>query len=532
MSIPALIDERDLNPALDFLDELGGWPVAEGEDWREDEFDLIELLAKLRLYNNKILLDQWVGSDDKNSERYIIQVDQPELGMSSRDYYTKGVDDPHIKAYMQYATDFTIPQEDRRDSEALYNKMTIAELQQMIPNFEWVRYLQGIFSRVGLNIAESEEIVVYAPEYLANMATLVQETDKRTLANYLIWRIMMNRIENLPNKYRDLDSEYHKILYGSRSETSRWRYCVTYVNNNLGNAVGRLFINKHFDETAKQSALEMIKDIRIAFNELLSEVDWMDEKTRELAKEKADAMAVQIGYPSYILNDTVLNEEYKHVDFRPDTYFENILENIHGIAISNLEMIHKPVDRNLWSTYPAVVNAFYSSAKNQITGILQPPFYSKGYPKSINYGGIGMVIGHEITHGFDDRGRQYDKNGNLKQWWDDHVIAEFKERAQCIVDQYGNYTIEDDLQVNGIQTQGENIADNGGLKESYKAYQKWKKDHGGSEPKLPGLTNLNNDQLFFLNFAQGLSVSKKIKRFQQTLKAIIRCGADQPDQSR
>lgn len=530
----SLIDERDLDPVYVLLEELGGWPITGTNLWKEEEFDLISLMVKLRLYNNKILVDQWVGPDDKNSEVNIVQLDQAELGMPSREYYMKGHEDVGVQVYEQFAinvailfganesnaereiremidfeielANLTTPQELRRDNELLYNKLTALELQERIPKFNWIRYLSEVFQQVNLTFNASEEIVVYAPEYLSNMVDLITNTSNRTLVNYLIWRIMMNRVTNLPDKYRELRKEYHKTIYGSETERSRWRDCVSYVNDNMGNAVGRLFISKHFDENAKKSALEMIGDIRVAVNELLDEVEWMDEETKIVAQEKANAMAVKIGYPGYILNNTALDEEYTNVNFHPDTYFENVLENIRGIAISNLQLFHQPVDKSMWSTTPAVVNAFYSSAKNQImfpAGILQPPFYSKGYPKSLNYGGIGMVIGHEITHGFDDRGRQYDKDGNLKQWWDDQVIEKFKEQAQCMIDQYGNYTIDPvGIHLNGIQTQGENIADNGGLKEAYRAYQKWKAEHKQGEPRLPGLSNFNHDQLFFLNFAQ------------------------------
>ncbi|XP_052213119.1 neprilysin-1-like isoform X1 [Dreissena polymorpha] len=530
----AMIDQRDLGPAIALINDLGGWPVTMGTNWRNEDFDLIGLLAKLRLYNNKLLIDQWVGPDDKNSDIYVIQLDQAELGMSSRDYYMSGRDDPHIVAYEQFAVDtailfganasrakaemadvidfeirlanITVPQGELRDSEALYNKMTIAELQKMIPHFNWVRYLTEIFARAEVSINVTDHVVVLAPVFFSNLTQLLSITENRTLANYLIWRIMKNRVDNLPKKYRELQVEYIKIIMGYSSETSRWRDCVTYVNNNLGNAVGRLFISRHFDENAKKNALEMIKDIRRAIEELLSEVPWMDQRTKKLAKEKADVMQEKIGFPGYILNDTFLDNEYKNIHFHTDTYFENILNNVRGIALSNLQMYNKPVDKTLWSAFPAIVNAFYSATMNQMTlpaGILQPPFYNKGYPKSLNYGGIGMVIGHEITHGFDDRGRQYDKNGNLQQWWDDHVIAAFKAQAKCIIEQYGNFTVEKiGLQLNSVQSQGEDIADNGGLTAAFRAYRMWKAEHGGSEPDLPGLTHLSNDQLFFLNFAQ------------------------------
>ncbi|XP_076451583.1 neprilysin-1-like [Babylonia areolata] len=529
-----LIDLQGLEPIKKLVEELGGWPVVEGAAWRDDDVNLMDLIIKLRHYNNKILIEQWVSADDKNSEVNIIQLDQPDLGMPSPDYYLKSEDASFLKVYEKYARDvailfgadqdtarrqiqdlvelevklanITIPLEERRDNEKIYNRMTVKKLQEYIPGFDWLRYLQKLFAPVNIEIKETEEVVVYAPTYLKDMVDIYHSTDKRTLVNYLIWRIMMNRVINLPRKYRVIKKDYYKTVFGSESERSRWRECVSYVNDNMGNAVGRLFVEKHFDETSKSTALEMIHNIREAFYELIEEADWMDEPTRIVAREKAEAVVEDIGYPDSILDDTTLNEEYADVTYSRVRYFENVLANLRHITIANFKQLREPVDRTKWSTFPAVVNAFYSSTKNQImfpAAILQPPFYSKDYPKSLNYGGIGMVIGHEITHGFDDKGRQFDKDGNLIQWWDDHVIKRFKERAQCIIDQYSNYTVKEvNAQVNGIQTQGENIADNGGIKEAYRAYRRWVQDRGEEEPRLPGMLSYTHDQLFFINFAQ------------------------------
>ncbi|KAK7475945.1 hypothetical protein BaRGS_00032834, partial [Batillaria attramentaria] len=503
-----LIDLQGLEPIKALLNEMGGWPVVIGSSWDPDSVDVMDLIVNLRHYNNKVLIDQWVSADDKNSEVNIIQLDQPDLGMPSPDYYLKSEDASFLTAYEKFAyqvalmlganetiaktdvhdlvelevklANITIPQAERRDNEKMYNRMTVKEMHEKIPG----------------------------------------------------------------------------TVFGSETERARWRECVSYVSDNMGNAVGRLFVEEHFDETSKSTvsddsyfearnessetcrvtgyvvkhaeslhainpgvglmsdgrclsgsgALEMIHNIRDAFYELLTEADWMDKRTQVVAREKAEAIAEKIGYPDSIVNDTALNAEYEDVTYSKDHYFQNVLANIKHIATANLKKLRDPVDRTKWSTTPAVVNAFYSSTKNQImfpAAILQPPFYSKEYPKSLNYGGIGMVIGHEITHGFDDRGRQFDKDGNLIQWWDDSVIKRFKERAQCIIDQYSNYTVPGvGMQVNGIQTQGENIADNGGIKEAYRAYRKWVEDRGSEEPRLPGMLNYTHDQLFFINFAQ------------------------------
>lgn len=315
----------------------------------------------------------------------------------------------------------------------------------------------------------------------------------------------MNRVNNMPERFLDARREYSKALYGTTSDRARWRTCVNYVNDNFGMAVGRMFVPEKFDESSKSVALEMIHNIREAFSELLEEVPWMDDATRIVARDKVEHIKEKIGYPDYIMNDTALNTDYEGVIMDDKKYFENVLINLNAVTRNAIKNLRQPVDKTQWSTAPAIVNAFYSAAKNQImfpAGIFQPPFYHQSYPKSLNYGGIAMVIGHEITHGFDDKGRMFDKEGNLVQWWSNTVINSFKKHAQCIIDQYSNYTVpEVNLNLNGKQTQGENIADNGGLKQAFRAYRNWVAKRGREEPQLPGL-QYNHNQLFFLNFAQ------------------------------
>ncbi|KAI8795245.1 neprilysin-1, partial [Biomphalaria glabrata] len=522
-----------LEPMKAFINDLGGWPVLRKEP-RNQNYDVLSLLVKLFHQHTKIIIEQAVAPDDKNSEVNIIQLDQAELGMPSPDYFLSE-NSNKLQVYQAYALDVTkmlnatdpvlaerdiqeiiafevqlaklyIPKSLRRDNEEMYNKMTIKEFSKMVPEFDWVRYFHESYKPVGFNITEDEHIIVYAPSYFRGFGQLYQRTDKRVIVNYILWRSIMNRVPYLPKEHRKINTEFSKSMTGISSTSPRWYECTEVINEHMGNTVGRLFIEKYFDEGSKETALEMIHDIRNAFYELLDEADWMDDKTRKVAKEKAEAISEKIGYADSIFNDTALNAEFAGVEFKPDQYFHNILTSIKHQAFTQIKKLRDPVDRARWTTTPAVVNAFYSSSRNQImfpAAILQPPFYSKEYPKSLNYGGIGMVIGHEITHGFDDKGRQYDKNGILVQWWDDEVIRRFKERAQCIIDQYSNYTVpEVNMNVNGIQTQGENIADNGGIKEAYRAYKKYANAKGHSEGRLPGLLQYNSDQLFFINFAQ------------------------------
>ncbi|KAI0221726.1 Neprilysin-4 [Lamellibrachia satsuma] len=266
----------------------------------------------------------------------------------------------------------------------------------------------------------------------------------------------------------------------------------------------------------------MITDLREAFTTMLTEVTWMDESTRDLAISKANAISEKIGYPENIMSDEYLDLKYKQLVPQEKTYYENVV-NIWNVGVkNNLNKVNERVDKEEWNTGPATVNAYYSPSKNVIVfpaGILQPPFYSRNFPKSVNFGGIGVVIGHEITHGFDDQGRQFDLNGNLKQWWPNDVIKKFNQRAQCIVDQYSSYTVPQvGINVNGKLTQGENIADNGGLKESFLAYRNWVSRQGREEDVLPGL-NLDNNQLFFLSFAQLWCGTKRPEKYMEQLKS-------------
>jgi membrane metallo-endopeptidase-like protein 1 len=237
---------------------------------------------------------------------------------------------------------------------------------------------------------------------------------------------------------------------------------------------------------------------------MLETNDWLQEEDKPKAAEKADAMAIEIGYPDWIKDNAKLDAEYEGLTAKNDEYFKNSLKYREWVALEELKLLREDVDteNSLWSIVgPAVVNAFYSPSRNGIlfpAAILQPPFYHKDLPWYSNYGGIGMAIGHEITHGFDNNGRQYDKDGNFKQWWTQKSIDNFKEKAQCIIDQYSDYVMpENGRNLNGQQTQGENIADNGGVRESYKAYM----DNIPKQPRLPGV-DFTEEQMFFLSFSQ------------------------------
>uniref|UniRef100_A0A9J7Z1K2 Membrane metallo-endopeptidase-like 1 n=1 Tax=Cyprinus carpio carpio TaxID=630221 RepID=A0A9J7Z1K2_CYPCA len=475
----------------------------------EQAWSLEDTLAVLNArYNKKAVLEMFVWPDDRDSRRYIIHVDQPALGMPSRDYYLNAFSPlkGYVSSVLQQATS---PAEERNDITVLYNKMTLREVQQTfnLNGFNWTRYVQGIMSSVSVTVQPDEPIVVYCSPYLEKLRDVLSKHSHRTLQNYLAWMLIMERVSSMSRRFKDMRAHYRKALHGTTVEEVRWRDCVRYVQGNMENAVGALYVRETFSGNSKRMVRELIKKIQEAYVETLEELSWMDEQSKEKAREKAMAISEQIGYPDHILEEEnkKLDEEYTHLNFSEENYFENILENLAASAQKGHKKLREPVDPDMWIIGAAVVNAFYSHNRNQIVfpaGILQPPFFSEKQLQALNFGGIGMVIGHEITHGFDDQGRNFDKDGNMYNWWSNFSAERFEDQSKCMVEQYGKFSwkLAGGQNVSGITTLGENIADNGGVRQAYKAYMKWV-EREGEEPRLPGL-EMDHKQLFFLNFAQ------------------------------
>uniref|UniRef100_A0A8C9XXM9 Membrane metalloendopeptidase like 1 n=1 Tax=Sander lucioperca TaxID=283035 RepID=A0A8C9XXM9_SANLU len=539
--LPAgLIEQRDSQPLLQLIERIGDWPVA-SDDWNTTTaWSLEDTLAKLTArFHKKVLLDMYVWTDDRDSRRHIIYIDQPGLGMPSRDYYFN--DGNYKKAYLHFMVsiakitreDRNLTQDDdrvweemmqvleletdianvsakeRQDVTVLYNKMTLGELQSTFSfnGYNWTRFIQGVLSSVSIEVQLEEEVVVYSAPYLEKMNDVLSKHSVRTMQNYLTWQLIIDRVNSLSRRFKDARARYRKTLYGTTVEDAWWRECVRYVQSSMENAVGALYVRETFAGESKRMVSDLISKIQKAYVETLEELSWMDIPSKEKAKEKAMAIKEHIGYPDHILQEgnQKLDREYAHLNFSEEHYFENILENLKSEAHKSLKKLREPVDPDLWIIGAAVVNAFYSPNRNQIVfpaGILQPPFFSKHQHQALNFGGIGMVIGHEITHGFDDNGRNFDKDGNMLNWWSNYSAEHFKEQSQCMVQQYGNFNwkLAGGQNVSGISTLGENIADNGGIHQAYKAYLKWV-EMEGEEPRLPGL-DMDYKQLFFLNFAQ------------------------------
>uniref|UniRef100_A0A3P9MLH8 Membrane metallo-endopeptidase-like 1 n=1 Tax=Oryzias latipes TaxID=8090 RepID=A0A3P9MLH8_ORYLA len=513
----SLIEQRDSQPLMKLMDGVGGWPVA-SEDWNttaEETWSLESTLAILTAhFHKKVILDMYVWTDDRDSQRHIIYIDQPGLGMPSRDYYFNDGNYKKVReAYLQFMVSIAkITRDDRnltQDEERVWEEMMqVLELETDIANgFNWTKFIQGVLSTVSIDIQREEEVVVYSAPYLQKLDDVLSRHSVRTMQNYLIWQLIIDRVSSLSRRFKDARARYRKTLYGTTVEDAWWRECVRYVQSSMENAVGALYVHETFAGESKQMVSNLISKIQQAYVETLEELNWMDDASKEKAREKAMAMKEHIGYPDHILEESnqKLDQEYAHLNFSEENYFENVLENLKSEAHKSLKKLREPVDPDLWIIGAAVVNAFYSPNRNQIVfpaGILQPPFFSKHQHQALNFGGIGMVIGHEITHGFDDNGRNFDKDGNMLNWWSNYSAEHFKEQSQCMVQQYGNFNwkLAGGQNVSGISTLGENIADNGGVRQAYKAYLKWM-EMEGEEPRLPGL-DMNHRQLFFLNFAQ------------------------------
>ncbi|XP_012943220.1 neprilysin [Aplysia californica] len=520
------------------VNELGGWPLIT-LGWDPMTFDLVNAIITHNKYNSYPLLSVYTGIDNKNSSQRILKMEQTDFGLPGQKYYLVARDDPMLIAYedlivgvaklmggetneqvlregAKEIVDFeivlaniSVPDEERRDANTLYNPMTLRDVHGNYSQaFDWRSYVFRVMTMpdIGItDISDDEVIINLSPPYYKRLTQVLQGTDRRTLANYVVWRFALQLLSTQGEPYQELIRVYRKAIYGISSEMARFRKCAAYTTSYVGLAVGRMFIKDNFDAEAKHMALEMIEGLQHSFNELVDDLDWMDKETKRVARIKNERIAPKIGYPEEITNNTYLEIYYSNYTYTPDDYFGNVLENRREGFKTTMRRLREPYDKEKWESPPSTVNAFYSSIRNQImfpAGILQPPFFSQTYPKSLNYGGIGVVIGHEITHGFDDRGRQYDSDGNLVQWWSESAIEKFKGKAQCIVDQYGNFTVpEVDQNLNGVNTQGENIADNGGLKQAYRAYRNWVTEQGKEELPLPGL-KFSHNQLFFINFAQ------------------------------
>ncbi len=487
-----------------------------GLDKREE---LLPALARLHLLRVPAGFNFGSAPDEKDSRRMIAVFSQGGLGMPDRDYYVK--DDAKTKqirsAYVLHLQKmFTLLGEaeeaarkqasvvldletqlakvsrtrvERRDPLRNYHLLSVKQMNAETPGVSWNSYFES------LGLKDLKELNVGQPDFLSGLAKLLKEAPLDNWRTYLRWHLVNAYADALSPPFVEADFHFHgTVLNGVTQNQPRWQRVIETTDQLLGEALGQLYVAKEFPPAAKARADALVKNIRQTLRERLAKLDWMSEPTRQQALTKLDAMTVKIGHPDKW-------RDYAALSVNHDVYAENVMAANTFASRYNLAKIGKPTDRGEWSMTPPTVNAYYNANRNEIVfpaGILQPPFFDPKADDAVNYGAIGMVIGHEMTHGFDDRGRQYDAAGNLRQWWQPEDERRYKERTAQIAAQYSNYVALDDLKINGRLTLGENIADLGGLKIAFEALKKTLKD-----AKAPNtIQGYTPQQRYFLSFAK------------------------------
>ena len=460
------------------------------------------------------------GADFKNAKEVIAQADQGGISLPDRDYYLK--DDPksvelrkafseHIantfkllgdapdkaateaKAVMDIETALargSMDRVERREPEKIYHKLSQQDWQALAPSFSFAKYLSGLGAPTftALNVAP--------PDFFKALDAELKTVSLDDLKTYLRWHLAHSQVQALPKAFVDEDFNFYgKTLQGTKELQPRWKRCVAAADGDLGEALGQIFVEKYYPPEAKDRTLKMVNQLETALHQDISELPWMSDTTKKQALVKLAAIQNKIGYPAKWRDYSALKIE------RGDALGNSLRANTFEIH-RQLAKIGKPLDKQEWQMTPPTVNAYYDPTENDINfpaGILQPPFYDFKADDALNFGGMGAVIGHELTHGFDDQGALFDPEGNLKNWWTPEDEKAFKERTQCVVDEYDQFVAVDDVHVRGKLTLGENTADNGGLRIAHMALMKSLADASKQTEKIDGFTP---EQRFFLGWGQ------------------------------
>jgi len=468
------------------------------------------------------------AQDAKDSTQVIGAAFQGGLGLPEREYYLKEDDkskqlrdsyvkhvakmfellgDPADQSASEAATVLNIEtalanasmkNTDLRDPDKTYHKMTLANLKTLTPTFSWEAYFKAA------GHPELKEINVGQPDFFKALDAQLTATPIDGWKSYLRWHLVNAAAPGLSEKFVDEDFDFYgKTLTGAKEIQPRWKRCVQATDRVLGEALGQVYVQKYFPPQAKARALEMVHNLIAALRDDLQTLPWMGPDTSKQATAKLEAFAVKIGY-------TDKWRDYSALKIDRRSYAENQRRGAEFDFVRRLNKIGKPVDRTEWGMTPPTVNAYNNSSMNEIVfpaGILQPPFYDPKADDAVNYGGVGAVIGHEITHGFDDHGSKFDSNGNLKDWWSPDDLKNFKARAACVSDQFDAYVVDGDLHENGKLVLGESIADLGGLTIAYAAYEKSLAD----KPRPADKDGFTPEQRFFLGWAQVWGSNERIE---------------------
>ena len=459
----------------------------------------------------------FVGQDRKNVENMIPQLSQGGTTLPDRDYYLK--DDSRSKnirdAYTKYMiqlftlsgltsaeakksseTVFNIEKSlaeaqmsrvEMRDPQKTYNKFAVAELSKITPALDWKSLMAQ------MKVTGQDTVLVNSPAFFSKLNTLLTSTQVKDWQTYLQWNVLKSAAPYLSSAFVNANFEFSQALSGQKIQTPRWQRMASLTDNTLGELLGQLYVKNYFKPEAKERMQELVSNLIKAYEIRIKGLDWMTEPTKQKALAKLGTFKTKIGYPDKW-------RTYDGLTVSRASFFQNLRNASVWNYNEMIDQLGKPVDRSRWGMTPPTVNAYYNAVMNEIVfpaGILQFPFFDPNADDAVNYGGIGAVIGHEISHGFDDSGSQYDKDGTLRNWWTDEDRTKFKEKTLALKKQYDAYTVLDTLHVNGQLTMGENIGDLGGLNAAYEAFKMTKQ--GQSIEKIDGFTP---DQRFFLSWAQ------------------------------
>jgi len=525
----AAIDAAGLQPVeplLQAIRALGSKQALAGE------------VAWLHMRNIDPLFGFGIRQDPKRSDLMIAFAGQGGLGLPDRDFYTRtdsgsvALRDAyrsHVARLFELAGEpaqmaqadagvvldietslalASMTNVQRRDPVATYHKLPLDSLKARAPHFDWTAYLSsgGIKALDSINVAQ--------PDFFVAMDALIESRPLSDWQAYLRSHVLIDAAPRLGTAFADEAFDFQRHLTGAQVMLPRWQRALRWTDGDLGDLLGREYVKRHFPPVARERALKLIHNLEAALQDRLNTLEWMGDETRQRAIGKLAAFEEHIGYPDKW-------RSYEGLQLGSSLY-ANHLSAAEVASKREIQKLGKPVDRGEWRMTPPTVNAFYSSSLNSINfpaGILQPPFFDPSWDDAMNYGAIGTVIGHEMTHGFDDRGRQFDAKGNLRDWWTDADASRYKERADRVVDQFNGYTVLDTLHVNGRLTLGENIADLGGIAVAYAALEK--AIEGRKREKIDGFTP---EQRFFLSWAR---VWRRLDR-DESLRTLVQTNPHSP----
>jgi putative endopeptidase len=519
------IEKVGLKPIKPIMDVINGV---------KDAKSLSHAIAVLHTQGFGAVFSLGPVQDSADARQMIAGIDQAGIGLPDRDYYLNNDDASKAlrtgyqafvadllveaghkaDAAKQEAADIVALETEiakvskdkvaRRDVKAVYNKIDRPGVAKAMPHFDWEPFWKSI------GLKEVKDVTVTSPEFLKGVDVLVDKTKPDTWRNYLTAYLLRSSAQYLTKKLEDMRFKFYSKLTGTQEMRPRWKRCTDHTDGALGDLIGQAFVRDKFPGASKSAAEEQVHAISAAMNANLAALPWMDAATKAKADAKLKAMAYQIGYP----------KRWKNYSFRidPKTWGDNAIAANKAEHARQLAKIGKPVDKDDWAMTVPTVNAYYDPQLNGMVfpgGILQPPFYSVTASIPVNLGGMGVVVGHELTHGFDDQGAQYDADGNLKDWWQPETQKQFKQRTQCVIDQYSKYEVAGGTKLNGANTVGENIADIGGVKLALSGYRALR----ATAPETVVADGFTEDQQFFLSYGQAWC-AKMRPEFEKLLATV------------